>query len=98
MVRVQLPYHLQNLARVGAEIELDVKTPHTQRALIEALESRYPALRSAVVDVHNGKRRPLIRFFACQQDISHLPLDTPLPAPVVEGKEVFMIVGAISGG
>lgn len=98
MIRVQLPYHLQNLARVEPEIEIDVPPPHTQRALIAALEARYPALRSAVVDVHTGKRRPLIRFFACQEDVSHVSLDTPLPPAVVEGKEVFMIVGAISGG
>lgn len=98
MVRVQLPYHLQNLAGVGPEVELPVPDPPTQRGLIAALEQRYPTLRSAIIDVHNGKRRPLIRFFACQEDVSHWPLDSALPAPVIEGQEVFMIVGAISGG
>lgn len=98
MVRIQLPYHLQNLAKVGAEVEIDLRPPHTQRGLIAALEARYPTLRSAIVDVHTGKRRPLIRFFACQEDVSHLSLDAALPAAVMEGKEVFMIVGAISGG
>lgn len=98
MIRVQLPYHLQNLGGCSAEVELELGPPHTQRTLIEALEARYPALRSAIVDVHTGKRRPLIRFFACQQDVSHVPLDTPLPSAVVDGSEVFMVVGAISGG
>jgi molybdopterin synthase sulfur carrier subunit len=98
MIRVQLPYHLQNLASCSAEVELDVSAPHTQRALVEALEARGPALRSAIVDIHTGKRRPLIRFFACQQDVSHVPLDTLLPTAVVEGREIFMVVGAISGG
>ena len=98
MIRVQLPFHLQTLAACLPEVALDVAPPHTQRCLITALEQRYPALRSAVVDVHTGKRRPLIRFFACQQDISHLPLDTPLPPAIIDGSEVFMVVGAISGG
>lgn len=98
MIRVQLPYHLQNLAGCSAEVELEVQTPHTQRSLIAALEARYPALLSAIVGVHTGKRRPLIRFFACQQDVSHVPLDTALPPAVVEGREVFMVLGAISGG
>jgi sulfur-carrier protein len=98
MIRVQLPYHLQNLAGVGPEIELPVPTPPTVRGLLLALEARYPALRSAIVDVHTGKRRPLIRFFACQQDISHHALDFSLPAKVIAGGEPFMVVGAISGG
>jgi len=98
MIRVQLPYHLQNLGGVGPELELAVPTPPTVRALLVALETRYPALRSAIVDVHTGKRRPLIRFFACQEDISHLSLDQLLPAEVLEGREPFMVIGAISGG
>ncbi|MES2604194.1 MAG: MoaD/ThiS family protein [Pseudomonadota bacterium] len=98
MIRVQLPYHLQNLGGVAPEIEMPVPTPPTVRGLLAALEARYPALRSAIVDVHTGKRRPLIRFFACQEDISHHSLDHPLPAAVVEGREPFMVIGAISGG
>ncbi len=98
MIRVQLPYHLQNLAGAAPEIELAVPQPCTVRALLLALEARYPALRSAIVDVHTGKRRPLIRFFVCQEDISHLSLDYPLPAAVLEGREPFMVIGAISGG
>lgn len=98
MIRVQLPYHLQNLGGVAPEIEMAVPTPATVRGLLAALEARYPALRSAIVDVHTGKRRPLIRFFACQQDISHQSLDSVLPAAVVEGREPFMVIGAISGG
>lgn len=98
MIRVQLPYHLQNLGGVGPEFDMPVPTPPTVRGLLLSLETRYPALRSAIVDVHTGKRRPLIRFFACQQDISHESLDTPLPAAVIEGREPFMVVGAISGG
>lgn len=98
MIRVMLPFHLQRLAQVDSQVEVDLSGPATQRAVIEALEQRYPTLRGAIVDLHNGKRRPLLRFFACQQDISHEGLDSPLPAAVVSGKEEFMIVGAISGG
>lgn len=98
MIRVQMPYHLQNLAGVGPEISLDVAAPHTVRTLLVALEARYPALRSAIVDVHTGKRRPLIRFYACQEDISHAGLDQMLPQAVIDGSEPFMVIGAISGG
>lgn len=98
MIRLELPYHLQNLAGCEPVVELTVPSPPTVRALLLALEARYPALRSAIVDVHTGKRRPLIRFFACQQDISHQSLDQPLPAAVVDGQSPFMVVGAISGG
>jgi hypothetical protein len=98
MIRIQLPYHLQNLAGVGAEISLDVAPPHTVRSLLLALEAKYPALRSAVVDVHTGKRRPLIRFYACQEDISHQGLDHPLPAAIINGQEPLLVIGAISGG
>jgi hypothetical protein len=98
MVKVVLPFHLQRLAQIDSEVEIAVSRPATQRAVIEALEKRYPTLRGAIIDLHNGKRRPLLRFFACQQDISHEGLDSPLPAAVVEGKEKFLIVGAISGG
>jgi hypothetical protein len=98
MIKVTLPFHLQRLAQVDPEVEIEVSSPATQRALIEALEHRYPTLRGAIVDLHTGKRRPLLRFFACQQDISHEGLDTLLPAAVAEGREEFLIVGAISGG
>jgi hypothetical protein len=98
MIKVILPFHLQRLAQIDPEVELEVNGPPTQRAVIQALESRYPTLRGAIVDLHTGKRRPLLRFFACQQDISHKGLDTLLPAEVAEGKEEFLIVGAISGG
>ncbi|MES2623868.1 MAG: MoaD/ThiS family protein [Pseudomonadota bacterium] len=98
MIKVTLPFHLQRLAQIDPDITIDVKTPATQRAVIEALELRYPTLRGAIVDLHTGKRRPLLRFFACQRDISHEGLDTLLPAAVAEGREEFLIVGAISGG
>ena len=98
MIKVTLPFHLQRLAQIEPEVEIVLSGPATQRAVIEALEQRYPTLRGAIIDLHNGKRRPLLRFFACQQDISHSGLDSPLPDAVVEGKEEFLIVGAISGG
>jgi sulfur-carrier protein len=98
MIKVTVPFHLQRLAQIDPQVEVELAGPATQRAVIEALEKQYPALRGAIIDFHNGKRRPLLRFFACQQDISHEGLDSPLPAAVIEGKEEFMIVGAISGG
>ncbi|HTR00263.1 MAG TPA: MoaD/ThiS family protein [Candidatus Acidoferrum sp.] len=98
MIRIQLPYHLQNLGGVGPEVTLGLEPPYTVRTVLTALEARYPALRSAIVDVHTGKRRPLIRFYVCQQDISHEGLDHPLPAAIIEGREPFLVIGAISGG
>lgn len=98
MIRVQLPYHLQTLAQTDAEIQLAVPPPATPRSLITALETRYPTLRGAIVEHGSGKRRPKIRFFACQQDISHDGMDIQLPPDIVEGKEPFLIIGAISGG
>src|SRR6187399_2404140 len=98
MIRIQLPYHLQNLGGVAPEVELTVEPPLTVRSLLLALEARYPALRSAIVDIHTGKRRPLIRFYACQEDISHEGLDLPLPQAVIDGREPFLVIGAISGG
>ena len=97
-IRVMLPFHLQTLAGVGPEIEIDVHGDVTQQSLISTLESRYPTLSGAIFNPASGKRRPLIRFFACQQDLTFEPQDKPLPSAVVEGKEAFMIVGAISGG
>lgn len=98
MIRVAIPFHLQTLAQAGPEVMLEAGTTPTLRSLLLALETKYPALRGAVYEHDKGKRRPLIRFFACRQDWSFTPLDTTLPPPVIEGSEPFMIVGAIAGG
>ena len=98
MIRVALPYHLRNLAHVGDEVTLDVAAPVTQRAVLDALESRYPMLRGAIRDHVTLQRRPFLRFFACEQDLSHDPPDTLLPDAVVSGKEPFIVIGAIAGG
>lgn len=98
MIKVVIPFHLQTLAQIGPQTTLDVPPPETARAVIQALEARYPTLRGAVIDQTTGERRPKVRFFACQQDISHESMDDPLPDAVVEGREPFLIVGAISGG
>ncbi|MBD3647149.1 MAG: MoaD/ThiS family protein [Pseudomonadales bacterium] len=97
-VQVILPYQLQNLAGTGREVELDVETPVTPRAILNALEGCYPMLKGAILDHATGERRPMLRFFACQEDFSHEPLDCELPEAVAHGKEAFVIVGAISGG
>jgi len=97
-VRVQLPFHLQTLAQVGPEVTLEAGPAPTLRSTLLALETTYPALAGAVYEHDKGKRRPLIRFFACRADWSFVPLDTTLPAAVLDGKEPFMIVGAIAGG
>ena len=98
MIRVQLPYHLQTLARVGREVELQIEGVATFSSVIDALETQYPVLRGTVRDYETGKRRDFIRFFACGQDISLEPLNTPLPDAVVAGSEPFRIVGAMAGG
>ena len=98
MIRVVLPYHLRNLAGVGREVQVQVAGPATQRTLLDALEAAYPMLRGAIRDQASGQRRPLMRFFANQKDLSHEPPDAPLPAAVAQGTEPFMIVGAIAGG
>ena len=98
MIRVELPYHLRNLARVGGEVQVDVPGPVTQRAVLDALEDRYPVLRGTIRDHVTLQRRPFLRFYACEQDLSHDPPDTPLPEPVARGKEPFMVIGAIAGG
>jgi hypothetical protein len=98
MIRVVLPYHLRNLAQVGAEVSLDVAAPVTQRALLDALEARFPMLKGTIRDHVTGKRRPLLRFFACAEDVSHDPPDQPLADAVVTGGEPFWIVGAVAGG
>jgi len=98
MIRVELPYHLRNLARVGVEVEVDVAGPVTQRAVLDALEERYPVLRGTIRDHVTLQRRPFLRFFACEQDLSHDEPDSLLPEPIAQGKEPFMVVGAIAGG
>jgi hypothetical protein len=98
MIRVILPTHLRTLASVDREVQLDVAAPVTPRAIIDALEARYPMLRGTIRDQVSKQRRPLVRFFACEEDISHDPPDTPLPDKVASGAEPFFIVGAIAGG
>src|ERR1700712_3058661 len=98
MIRVELPAHLRTLARVGAEVSIDVAAPITQRSVLDALEAAYPVLRGTIRDHGTLKRRAFLRFFACEQDLSHDPPDSPLPPPVVRGEEPFLIVGAMAGG
>lgn len=98
MIRVEIPGHLRTLARVGGEVALDVPAPVTQRAVLNALEARFPALRGTIRDHVTQQRRPFIRFFACGEDLSHESPDAPLPAAVISGAEPFLIVGAIAGG
>jgi sulfur-carrier protein len=98
MIRVLLPGHLRNLARVNGEVTLDVEGPVTLRAVLDSLEARYPVLRGTIRDHVTGERRPFLRFFACEQDLSHEPVDVLLPDLVVTAKEPFLIIGAIAGG
>lgn len=98
MIHVVLPYHLRTLARIDGEVALEVEGPATQRALLDALEARHPALRGTLRDHATGQRRPYIRFFAAEQDLSHEPPDAPLPEAVASGAEPFFVVGAIAGG
>jgi molybdopterin synthase sulfur carrier subunit len=98
MMRVALPAHLRTLARVDAEVELEVAAPLTQRAVLDALEARYPMLRGTIRDQATGKRRAFMRYFACGEDLSHEAPDAPLPDAVARGAEPFMVVGAIAGG
>jgi len=98
MIRVVLPYHLRNLARVGEEVQVEVAEPMTVRAVLDALEAKYPALRGTIRDHGTLKRRPFVRFFACKEDLSLEPEDTRLPEEVVNGTEPFLIVGAMAGG
>jgi molybdopterin synthase sulfur carrier subunit len=97
-VRVVLPYHLRNLARVGDEVHLEVAGPVTVRAVLDALEARFPMLQGAIRDHETLQRRPFLRFFACEEDLSHEGMDVALPAAVVEGREPLLIIGAIAGG
>lgn len=98
MIRVVLPAHLRTLARISGELELPVNGKVTQRSVVDALEERYPTLRGTIRDQATKKRRPYIRFFACEKDLSHDSLDTPLPQAVAAGSEPLLIVGAIAGG
>jgi sulfur-carrier protein len=98
VIKVYLPSHLRTLARIADEVTLEVEGPVTQRSVLDALEARYPALRGTVRDHVTKQRRPFIRFFACEQDLSHESPDAPLPEVVANGKETFLIVGAIAGG
>lgn len=98
MIQVIIPFHLQTLAKVGAEVSLEVEGAVTQRAVLDALEARFPVLRGTVRDHLTQRRRPFLRFFACGEDLSHEAPDAPLPDAVAAGKEPFMIVGAIAGG
>jgi hypothetical protein len=98
MTRVILPAHLRALANVDREVALDVTAPVTQRSILDALESKYPMLRGAIRDQATKTRRPLVRFFACEEDLSHDSPDAPLPDAVATGAEAFFIIGAIAGG
>lgn len=98
MIRVVLPYHLKTLAKVSGEFELEVPSPVTLRAVLDALESRYPMLCGTIRDQSTGVRRPMLRFFACEQDFSNEPPDTQLPDAIADGTGPLLIVGAIAGG
>jgi molybdopterin converting factor small subunit len=98
MIRVELPAHLRTLAHVTGEVTLDVPGEVTQRSVLDALEARYPMLQGTIRDHVTGQRRPFVRFFACQDDLSHESPDAPLPDAVATGAEPFLVVGAIAGG
>ncbi len=98
MIRVELPAHLRTIARVDREVQLRVEGPVTQRSVLDALEARYPMLRGTIRDHATLKRRPFLRFFACGEDLSHEPPDSPLPEAVVSGAEPYLVIGAIAGG
>jgi hypothetical protein len=98
VIHVVLPYHLRNLAQVTGPVEIEMERAPTLGAVLDALEARHPVLRGAIRDHATGKRRPFIRFYACERDLSHEPPDTPLPDTVASGAEPFLVVGAIAGG
>jgi molybdopterin synthase sulfur carrier subunit len=98
MIRVILPHHLRTLAHVGSEVTLEVAGPVTQRSVLDALEGRYPMLRGTIRDHVTQQRRPFLRFFACEEDLSHESPDAPLPDVVASGAEPFIVIGAIAGG
>ncbi len=98
MIRVILPYHLRNLAQVGSEVQLDIAGPVTQRSVLDTLEARYPMLRGTIRDHVTLQRRPFLRYFACEEDLSLESPDAPLPEAVASGKEPFIVLGSIAGG
>ena len=98
MIRVVLPPHLRTLAQVKGEVQLDVAGPVTRAAVLDALEARYPMLRGTIRDHVTERRRPFLRFFACERDLTHEPPDAPLPDAVAAGAEPFLVIGAIAGG
>jgi sulfur-carrier protein len=98
MIRVALPFHLRNLAHVGSEVALEIEGAVTQRSILDALEARYPMLQGAIRDHVTQQRRPFLRFFACEEDLTHESPDAALPDAVASGKEPFLIIGAIAGG
>ena len=98
MIRVILPFHLRNLAQVDDEVRLDVQGEVTIRSVLDALEAKYPVLRGTIRDHDTGKRRAFLRFFACEEDLSHEPPDASLPESIASGKEPFCVIGAIAGG
>ncbi|HEY1172436.1 MAG TPA: MoaD/ThiS family protein [Verrucomicrobiae bacterium] len=98
MIRVTLPYHLRNLARIEGEVTLDLGNDATIGHVLEALESKYPMLRGTIRDHGTLKRRPFVRYYACKEDLSHEPAETKLPEPVLNGTEPFLIIGAMAGG
>jgi hypothetical protein len=98
MIRVVLPFHLRTLAHAGSEVELQVEGPITQKSVLDALEERYPMLRGAIRDHVTLQRRAFLRFFACEEDLTHERPDAPLPEAVASGKEPFIVIGAIAGG
>ena len=98
MIRVIIPQHLRTLAHVGSEVTLEVDGQVTQRSVLDALEARYPMLRGTIRDQVTQQRRAFLRFFACEEDLSHEPADAPLPDAVASGKEPFIVIGAIAGG
>ena len=98
MIRVVLPAHLKTLAKVGSEVRLEVGGPVTQRGVLDALEARYPMLCGTIRDRHTGQRRPSVRFYACEEDLSNESPDAPLPDRVVNGEEPFLVIGAMAGG
>ena len=98
MIRVVLPAHLRTLTNVAGEVQLEIEGPATQRSVLDALEARYPMLRGTIRDGVTSQRRPFVRFFACEEDLSHEPPDAPLPSAVSAGVEPLVVVGAMAGG
>src|SRR5438045_8475362 len=98
MVKIVVPYHLRALAHLGGNVTLDLAAPVTTRTILDALEARYPMLRGTIRDHGTGKRRPLLRYFACEEDVSLDPPDTPLPEAIASGAEPFFVVGSVAGG